>query len=83
MKRFLLLCGKPWKWCWSWVKRASLAVLDYVPLSSLVDMAMCVGSLTAIGIGLWWLDPAWALIGVGGIVFVLTVASRIQWRRGK
>lgn len=28
------------------------------------------GGLVSVGVGLWWIEPAYSLIGVGGVLFL-------------
>ena len=31
---------------------------------------LAIAGLTAVGVGLWWQSPSWALIVIGGVVFI-------------
>ncbi len=46
------------------------------------DVLIAVSALVAIGVGLWWIEPAWSLVVVGGLVLCLTVAGLVL-RRAK
>lgn len=47
------------------------------------DVLIAISALLAIGVGLWWIEPAWSLVGVGGLVLCLTVAGLVLKGRAK
>jgi len=38
-----------------------------------MSLVIGVAAITSIGVGTWWLSPAWSLIVVGSIVLSLTI----------
>jgi len=45
---------------------------------TLIDLTAAITALAAIGVGLWWIDPAYSLIGVGGVVLIVTLLVRLR-----
>lgn len=51
-----------------------------MPVSSIVDIVVCLIAVAAIGAGVALKDPAWALIVVGSIALAVVIVSRIRGR---
>lgn len=50
---------------------------------SVLRDVMTFGGLATLGVGLWWIEPAYSLVVVGGILFVSGAVAARRLKVGK